>query len=199
MPHEHIIKFYTCEPQSVIEVKRDGNWVKKREVFCTVVLELASGSDLQEHITIDGPFSEGIAKQLFSQLMKGIDYIHDAGVCHRDLKPANLLFDASSKLRIADFGFVGAEGNSKDGLFATYCGTPQYMAPEIHLIMDLQGQEDVTDDELRYEGAASDIFSAGVILFVMHVGMYPFLTAQLKDPLFAMIVNDEWDNFWMYF
>lgn len=73
------------------------------------------------------------------------------------------------------------------------------MAPEIHMIPTLREDPDVSPQELKYEALPVDIFSAGIILFIIHVGYFPFLTAEMRDPLFAIIVNDGWEKFWEFF
>lgn len=94
---------------------------------------------------------------LFKQILKGIAYCHNKGVCHRDLKPENVLIDEHGEIKIIDFGF---SANSKT-MLNNYCGTPAYMAPEI-----IKKQP--------YNGAKADIWSLGVILYLMMVGTLPF-------------------------
>jgi serine/threonine protein kinase len=64
----------------------------------------------------------------------------------------------------------------------------------------LEGEnEGIPPQELRYEALPVDIFSAGIILFVIHIGFYPFVTAQMKDPIFSCIVYHGWQKFWDLF
>ncbi len=72
------------------------------------------------------------------------------------------------------------------------------MAPEIHLILE-GDKEGIPAHELRYESLPVDIFSAGIILFVIQIGFYPFITAQMKDPIFNCIVHNGWEKFWELF
>ncbi|KAL1329302.1 hypothetical protein AAHE18_12G031200 [Arachis hypogaea] len=107
-----------------------------------------------------GRLEENEARSYFHQLINAVDYCHSRGVYHRDLKPENLLLDKKDILKVSDFGlstFVQRE----DKLLHTTCGTPNYVAPEvIH--------------NGGYDGSASDIWSCGVILFVLMAGYLPF-------------------------
>ncbi|KAJ3444101.1 protein kinase [Anaeramoeba flamelloides] len=96
---------------------------------------------------------------LFQQLIFGLEYIHSFCIVHRDLKPENLLLDDNLNLKIADFGM--AQINEKKAFLETACGSPHYVAPEI-----LQGE--------KYNGAATDVWSCGVILFALLTGSLPF-------------------------
>lgn len=72
------------------------------------------------------------------------------------------------------------------------------MAPEILMMPELR-EENVPSEELLYEALPVDIFSAGVILFVTHIGFFPFMTAEMKDPIFSCIVNQGYEKFWALF
>lgn len=88
-----------------------------------------------------GKLDEKHARVYFQQLLDGVAYCHERGVCHRDLKPENLLLDAAGRLKISDFGLSCLpehNGRSMDALQTT-CGTPNYVAPEV-----LRGQGCVT-------------------------------------------------------
>jgi len=99
-----------------------------------IVLELVGGGELYEMLALGGRLDERFARNLFKQLLEGLNYMHKAGYAHRDLKPKNLLFDSNYNLKIADFGFSSPlEGRTGTGLMETVLGTSSYMAPEIKL------------------------------------------------------------------
>lgn len=138
----------------------------KTKIF--IVLELVTGGELFGKIVSQGKFTEEQALFYFLQLVEGVEYCHKLGVCHRDLKPENLLLDSYGNLKISDFGlsslYVGdaeSDGVSRTEVLHTTCGTPNYVAPEV--LAD-QG----------YDGKKADVWSIGVILYVMLAGFLPF-------------------------
>lgn len=130
------------------------------------MLELVTGGELFDKIVREGRFDEKTARFYFRQLVRGVKYCHKAGVCHRDLKPENLLLDGDGNLKISDFGlsalYTGStEDNSRATLLHTTCGTPNYVAPEVL-------------NDKGYDGRAADVWSMGVILYVLLAGYLPF-------------------------
>ncbi|MFQ6631667.1 hypothetical protein Gotur_008800, partial [Gossypium turneri] len=119
------------------------------------------------HEVNHGRMIENEARRYFQQLINAVDYCHSRGVYHRDLKPENLLLDAYGNLKVSDFGLSALSRQVRDdGLFHTSCGTPNYVAPEV---LDDQG----------YDGAMADLWSCGVILFVLLAGYLPFDDSNL--------------------
>ncbi|CAO2822647.1 unnamed protein product [Amaranthus hypochondriacus] len=100
------------------------------------------------------------SRKYFQQLVDAISHCHRKGVYHRDLKPENLLLDARENLKVSDFGLSALPQEGVKLLYTT-CGTPNYVAPEV-----LNGQ--------GYDGAAADIWSCGIILYVLLAGFLPF-------------------------
>lgn len=166
--------------------------VQLREVLASkakiyLVLELVTGGELFDEIVRDTKFTEEKARFYFRQLVEGLLFCHDKGVSHRDLKPENLLLDDNNNLKISDFGLSALyEGCGDDGmssraaLLHTTCGTPNYVAPEV---LENEG----------YDGFRADIWSAGVILYVLVTGCLPFdeptlgaLFQKIKTASFAM-------------
>ncbi|WVZ17337.1 hypothetical protein V8G54_010319 [Vigna mungo] len=107
-----------------------------------------------------GRLKEDEARSYFHQLINAVDYCHSRGVYHRDLKPENLLLDSNGVLKISDFG-LSTYAQKEDELLRTACGTPNYVAPEVL-------------KDRGYVGSTSDIWSCGVILFVLMAGYLPF-------------------------
>ena len=98
-------------------------------------------------------------------------YLHDRNICHRDLKPENILLataDPDAELKIADFGLSKvASSLPEDFLMTTRCGTPGYIAPEVLA-------QEVTDGELRRYGTSCDMWSVGVIVYILLSASPPF-------------------------
>ncbi|KAL2478616.1 CBL-interacting serine/threonine-protein kinase 9 [Forsythia ovata] len=127
-----------------------------------IVLEYVDGGELFDKIAKYGKLKEDAARRYFQQLINAVDYCHSRGVYHRDLKPENLLLDSYGVLKVSDFGLSALSKQVReDGLLHTACGTPNYVAPEV-----------LTDK--GYDGTSADVWSCGVILFVLMAGYLPF-------------------------
>jgi len=151
-----------------------------------LVLELVTGGELFDEIVKETKFTEDKARFYFQQLVEGVSLCHAKNVCHRDLKPENLLLDKDGNLKVSDFGLSAlytsegegdAEGSSRSALLHTTCGTPNYVAPEV---LEDQG----------YDGYCADVWSMGVILYVLVSGYLPFDEANIKN-LFQKIRNAD--------
>jgi len=161
------------EVQTMRQVHHE-NIVKLHNVFDSaskmcLVLDLLEGGELFDRIIEQGHFTEKNAAQCFGQLIVALNYLHEKQIVHRDLKPENLLFTKKCKnkdvyvseewnMKLIDFGLAGSCKNNH--LLSTPCGTPNYVAPEI----------------LRKEkyGISVDMWSAGVILYIILCGFPPF-------------------------
>ncbi|XP_048492888.1 CBL-interacting protein kinase 32 isoform X7 [Beta vulgaris subsp. vulgaris] len=135
-----------------------------------IVLEYVTGGELFDKIVHHGRMKEDEARKYFQQLINAVDYCHSRGVYHRDLKPENLLLDKTGDLKVSDFGLsaISQQQIQGDGLLHTTCGTPNYVAPEVL-------------DDRGYDGATADLWSCGVILFVLLAGYLPFDDSNLMN------------------
>lgn len=156
----------------VMKVMNHPNLIKLHAVLHSpknyfLVLDLAEGGELFNKLAQDGPLPEAAARSYFQQLIDALDYMHKHNTIHRDLKPENLLLDSEGNLKIADFG-LSIMANSTSDLLKTRCGTPNYVAPEIFCANG-------------YVGPPADLWSAGVILYVMLAAALPFDAPTLPD------------------
>lgn len=142
--HNHIIKLY-----QVMETKN----------MLYLVSEYAPNGEIFDYIAQHGRMSEPDARKKFWQILSAVEYCHNHRIVHRDLKAENLLLDANMNIKIADFGFGNFfEPNEQ---LATWCGSPPYAAPEVY-----EGK--------KYLGPQIDIWSLGVVLYVLVCGALPF-------------------------
>ncbi|XP_071000924.1 serine/threonine-protein kinase SIK1-like [Oncorhynchus clarkii lewisi] len=142
--HPHIIKLY-----QVMETKD----------MLYMVMEYARNGEMFDYLLSSGRLSESEARRKFCQILSAVDYCHSNHIVHRDLKAENLLLDSNMDIKVADFGF----GNffSEGQFLSTWCGSPPYAAPEVF-------------EGIEYEGPPLDIWSLGVVLYVLVCGVLPF-------------------------
>lgn len=140
-------------------------------------MEYVSGGELFQHINKRRRLSEREAVKFFQQLISGLDYLHRLNISHRDLKPENLLLDENKTIKIVDFGLSNLMEEGK--LLKTPCGSPCYAAPEM-----ISGK--------RYSGDISDLWSVGIILYVMLCGFLPFDDENNKS-LYKKILSGNYE------
>eukprot|EP00470_Lotharella_oceanica_P004691 CAMPEP_0170175732 /NCGR_PEP_ID=MMETSP0040_2-20121228/8755_1 /TAXON_ID=641309 /ORGANISM="Lotharella oceanica, Strain CCMP622" /LENGTH=489 /DNA_ID=CAMNT_0010417821 /DNA_START=32 /DNA_END=1501 /DNA_ORIENTATION=- len=168
----------------LIDVNWQGQYPHKdgtKTDAAIITLELCENGELFDFLMHTGSFSDNVSRSYFHQLVNGLYECHTKGVVHRDLKPDNLLMDNNFVLKIADFGF--AVSSPENGEMHTIVGTEKYMAPEV-----VKGQ--------KYTKAC-DIWSCGVILFVMYAGYPPYVSPNKKDWWFDKLLKGNFKYFWM--
>jgi serine/threonine-protein kinase Chk1 len=144
------------------------------QIWKWIAMEYAEGGDLFDKIEADVGVSEDIAHFYFSQLISGVSYMHSKGVGHRDIKPENILLSDAGNLKIADFGLATLfEYNGKTKLSTTMCGSPPYIAPEV-ITCSKSTQSRSSVKASGYSANLADIWSCGVVLFVLLVGNTPW-------------------------
>lgn len=163
--HPHVVKVY-----DVMETP---------EAF-GIVMEHVKGGDLFDLISRHGRLEAPVALRILAQLVTALEYCYDHGVAHRDLKPENILVDEQGNVRLCDFGLAGtySEGVDMKGeplLMSTFCGSPNYAAPEIVLARP-------------YDPRQRDVWSLGIILYAMVTGCLPFSDENI-NVLFALIAR----------
>ncbi|XP_065064493.1 calcium/calmodulin-dependent protein kinase type IV-like [Rhopilema esculentum] len=146
-----------------------------------LVMELATGGELYERIKMKGHLTEKESIRILQMVLDGVIYLHSKGITHRDLKPENLLFyhpGQDSKILITDFGFAKTATSAEDKtLFTTWCGTPEYIAPELLC-------------KKPYTNSV-DLWAIGVITYVMISGHLPF-AAETPSKLYQQIVRAKY-------
>ena len=175
---EKVLKFALSEQirreVTTMRLVEHKNIVQLHEVMATrnkiyFIMEYVKGGELFDKVVKSGKLTESVAHKYFQQLISAVDYCHSQGVYHRDLKPENLLLDENENLKVSDFGLSAlSDSKGQDGLLHTTCGTPAYVAPEV---LSRKG----------YDGAKADIWSSGIILFVLVAGYLPFHEVNLIE------------------
>ncbi|KAG4911848.1 hypothetical protein JHK82_052443 [Glycine max] len=166
---------------SIMKLVRHPDVVRLHEVLASrtklyIILEFITGGELFDKIIHHGRLSEADSRRYFQQLIDGVDYCHSKGVYHRDLKPENLLLDSLGNIKIFDFG-LSAFPEQGVSILRTTCGTPNYVAPKVL-------------SHKSYNGAVADVWSCGVILFLLLAGYLPFDELDLTT-LYSKIERTE--------
>ncbi|XP_071978911.1 testis-specific serine/threonine-protein kinase 2 [Engystomops pustulosus] len=178
VPPDFLLKFLPREME-ILAILNHCCVVKTYEIFETavgkiyIVMELGAQGDLLEYIKSRGPMPEDVARKLFHQLATAVKYCHDLDIVHRDLKCENILLDKEFNIKLSDFGFarrLGQDSNGKMVLSKTFCGSAAYASPEV-----LQG--------IPYEPKLYDVWSLGVILYIMVSGTMPYDDSNIKKML----------------
>uniref|UniRef100_A0A8C3RZB5 non-specific serine/threonine protein kinase n=1 Tax=Chelydra serpentina TaxID=8475 RepID=A0A8C3RZB5_CHESE len=177
-PRDFLERFLPREIEILAKVNH-CSVVKTYEIFETsdgkvyIVMELGAKGDLLEFIKSKGALTEDVARKMFRQLSSAIKYCHDLDIVHRDLKCENLLLDKDFNIKLSDFGFsrrLTRDENGKVILSKTFCGSAAYAAPEV-----LQG--------IPYQPKIYDVWSLGVILYIMVCGSMPYDDSNIRKML----------------
>ncbi|XP_013100950.2 serine/threonine-protein kinase grp [Stomoxys calcitrans] len=162
---QHILRFFGNRSHGHIEY---------------IFLEYAAGGELFDRIEPDIGMPQHEAQRYFTQLLSGMQYLHQRGITHRDLKPENLLLDEHDNIKISDFGMATMfRCKGKERLLDKRCGTLPYVAPEVLL--------------KPYHAQPADIWSCGIILVTMLAGELPWDEPSVQCQEFINWKdNDRW-------
>eukprot|EP00301_Raphidiophrys_heterophryoidea_P016345 c2590_g1_i1.p1 GENE.c2590_g1_i1~~c2590_g1_i1.p1 ORF type:complete len:355 (-),score=95.24 c2590_g1_i1:113-1123(-) len=164
---------------------------KSKKIY--IVMELAMGGELFDRIIALKTFREAQARSVVRSTLAALVYMHSHGVVHRDLKPENILYATpaqDSPIKIADFGLAKVYSSENDGDFMhTKCGTPAYVAPEVLK----------PADKKKGYNEKVDVWSTGVILYVLLCGFPPFYDEDQTNLLRKVVKGEfsfprpQWD------
>ncbi|XP_051632263.1 RAC-beta serine/threonine-protein kinase-like isoform X1 [Manacus candei] len=139
------------------------------------VMEYANGGELFFHLSRERVFSEDRARFYGAEIVSALEYLHSRDVVYRDIKLENLLLDKDGHIKLTDFGLC-KEGVTDGATMRTFCGTPEYLAPEV-----------LEDNDY---GRAVDWWGLGVVMYEMLCGRLPFYN-QDHERLFELILGQE--------
>eukprot|EP01034_Spumella_vulgaris_P029003 gene29003-35975_t len=169
------------EEAAIIQQLDHPNIIKVLSTFQTehgihIVMELLKGGDLFDRIVEKGRYTEAAARKIMRKILSAVSYLHSHNIIHRDLKPENILLVSTqddTEIKLTDFGL--AKKADQEGL-KTFCGTPQYFAPEV------LKRKSTVKGAGRY-GPAADMWSLGVVLYILLSGTFPFDEDNLFDQI----------------
>lgn len=166
----------------LIQGKINGNAYNSKKLY--IILDYCENGELFNYIYhMKEGFGESFGKYLFNIILNTINEIHKLGYANRDIKADNILLDKSFNLKLSDFGFctplMGKEGDNK---LSTPLGTLYYTAPEIL-------------EKKKYDGVKADIYSLGILLFILVTGKRIFIEARKTDGLYKFIISKNYKDF----
>ncbi|PRP75317.1 protein kinase [Planoprotostelium fungivorum] len=160
---------HTKAEKSILQKIQHPFIVKLHYAFQTadklyMILDYINGGELFFHLKKEGRFTESRVRFYAAQITSAIAHLHSLGIVYRDLKPENILLDNNGNITITDFG-LSKEIKPEEGTH-TFCGTPEYLAPEV-----LKGQG---------HGTAVDWWSLGTLIYEMLTGLPPFYSQNIN-------------------
>ena len=152
--------------------------VVENKLTIYLIQEYIQGKEFMDYLNKKGKLKEIEACRFYHQIISGLEYIHQCGIAHRDFKPENILLTNNNTiLKIIDFGLSNLYKN--DELLKTACGSPCYAPPEMI-------------KEEPYNGGLSDIWSSGIILYLMLCGKLPFYHEQ-NEIMYQQILSGQFE------
>jgi len=196
LKHKHIIRLYAYN----LDAKYPTKYVKRRKkkngsssssssknehIQCVLlVLEYASCGELFNLLYYTSGLNENISRTYFKQIISAIHLCHNKGIIHRDLRPKNLLLNSNYNIKITNFNTAKMIKSDSDFLMKTkFIGSRSYQSPEL------------LKNKSLYDFKC-DIFSVGVILFILLAGYPPFEEASEKDRWYKYIIQKNFTKFW---
>ena len=169
--NENIRKRFIAEARNMFKMSHP-NIIKVTDLIeegdtVAFVMEFIQGESLKEYLDNKGKLSEKKIKEIFSQMLDAVGYVHEQSLVHRDIKPSNFMISSNGQIKLLDFGIAKNTDKQSSDYTQTgttqSMGTPMYMSPE-----QVKSTKDVTLE--------SDIYSLGVVLWQMVMGVKPYDT-----------------------
>lgn len=175
LQHQGIVNMYEYGDAGQV-VKPSGRVI---DGLVFIVMEFVQGGLLFDLCQNMGAMGEDAGRFFLHQMIESVEFMHSRRVVHRDLKLENILIDDNLDLKLADFGFACYK--NIDNL-NSYRGTMTYMAPEIK-------------ESKQYKGTQVDMFSIGVILFIIVQGIFPFKEARKEEYFYNLLIEGKIDTY----
>lgn len=176
---------------SIIEQKSKNCISEKynsKKIFYKIE-EIAENGELFNYVyELEKGFQEEISAKIFVYIVKLVKILHENGIIHGDIKPENILVGNDFSLKLIDFGFSQKFNKKNNCIIYNTDGSDTYSSPEIRK-GNISG----------YDGIKSDIFSLGVLLFVITVGRFPFNLSEFSDKKYRLIMTKKFEQFWNNF
>ena len=187
-PSKHIVKLYSFgegileRGYSIYSYKLFNHFNGDDTIRYAIFEYLHNGELFHYVLKIHRKFPEDISRKIFYDLVKAVETCHKYGIIHGDIKLENILLSSNFSIKLIDFGFAK---RIDEGLISSLMGTKGYAAPECF-----------TSSTKEYQGIPSDIFSLGVVLFVLVMGFFPFEKPNYTDNKYKFIMKKDFNGFW---
>jgi serine/threonine protein kinase len=174
--------------ENMISLDSIDSIVKYKGVIYYIIEELSENGELFNYVYKTGEgFPENLSIKIFKKLAKCVKILHDNRIAHCDIKPENVLIGNDFSIKLIDFGFSQVL-EKDDNFIYEYRGSDIYASPEVNN-RNMKG----------YDALKNDIFSLGVLLFVITVRCFPFERPGYLDRKYRLIMNKKYDDFWRYY
>ena len=161
------------------------NNIYQMEKVYYIIEEIAENGELFDYIyVLKTGFNDKICAKIFLNIVKSLQLLHKKRIIHCDIKPENVLIGNDFNIRLIDFGYSEYVSKNNNIIHST-SGSDTYCSPEIRRSY-MEG----------YDGIKSDIFSLGVLLFVIRVGKFPFKYSIYNDKRYRLIMEKNYESYW---
>ena len=195
--YDNIVKLYEngkgylipiTETQDLKNIEEENN-DKKQEILYEV-MEYAVNGELKDYVQDNSTrIPEHISAKIFLELALTLKNLHSKKIAHGDIKPENVFLGKNFKILLGDFGFSHMfDPSEKDFILHRFVGSEIYCGPETRKAYTK-----------GFNAMLNDIFSLGVLLFVITIGEFPFLVSNFSDERYKNIINGSYNSFWKYY